>query len=45
LDKYRSFLGKNRLRFLRAIRWMYRPLDHVQTVISNMIPVVAIRLM
>ena len=32
LEQYRPFLGPHRLRLVRAIRWMYRTLDRVQTV-------------
>ena len=34
LDQFRPYLGPYRLRFIRAIRRMYRALDRVQTVIS-----------
>ena len=32
LEQFRPFLGPQRLRFIRAIRWVYRTLDRVQTV-------------
>jgi hypothetical protein len=27
LEQYRAFFGPHRLRFIRAIRWLYRTLD------------------
>lgn len=36
LDQYRSLLGENWFRFLRAIRWMHRMLDRLKTVIANL---------
>ncbi len=32
LDQFRPFLGPQRLRLVRAIRWLYRTLDRFQTV-------------
>ena len=32
LEQYRAFFGPRRLWFIRAIRWLYRTLDRLQTV-------------
>jgi len=32
LEQFRAFFGPRRLRLIRAIRWLYRTLDRVQTV-------------
>ena len=35
LEQFRPFLGPQRLRFIRAFRWMCRTLDRIKTVVAN----------